>query len=72
MIQFYKTVRENCASNCGVRINAAITALIPAVDQAQQVLPSLHQYLPDNLYGTGFVVLAIANILLHIRIPPQP
>lgn len=60
-----------CARDCGLRVNAAIAALVPALDYAQQILPTLREHLPDNVYSAGFVLMAIANILLRLRDAPR-
>lgn len=67
----WTTLRNVCHDNCGVRINAAVTALIPALDVARNTWPTLHEYLPHNVYGVGFIALSLINIVLHIRIVPS-
>lgn len=62
----------HCGNNCGVRVNAAIAAAIPAIDQLRLALPSMQQYLPPNVYSWGFVILTVSNILLHVRANPAP
>lgn len=56
-----------CATSCGVRVNGIIVAAMPAIDYASHIFPQLKEYLPDNIYGYGFVALAIANTIMHFR-----
>lgn len=73
MNKFFNGAWRVCATNCGVRVNAAIGAVVPALDYATSVWPTLREHLPPDLYSAGFVAMAVANILLHLRRPPpQP
>lgn len=65
-------VSYNCRRNCAMRINAAIGALVPAADYLQGMLPMMKEYLPADMYGVGFVVLALVNAVLHVRVPVEP
>lgn len=65
-----ETLRYNACSNCGIRINAAIAAIVPLIDQAQLMWPTLQPHLPGNMYSVGFVALAMANLLMQFRIKP--
>lgn len=57
-----------CKSDCIVRINSVALALVPAIDGAVQIYPTLREHLPANIYSIGFVVLAILNILRRIKL----
>jgi hypothetical protein len=60
-----------CASDCGVRVNSALLALVPVLDQAQAIYPTLREHLPADVYSFGFVFLAVANILMRLRNKPK-
>lgn len=68
-MSFWCKTKDICLHNCGVRVNALITALVPALDYASSVLPLLREHLPADVYSMGFVAMALVNILLHIRVP---
>lgn len=50
-----------------IRINAALAALPMLIDQLQQQLPTMQQYIPTNLYGRLFVASVLLNLLLRIK-----
>lgn len=63
--------KDTCLRNCGFRVNAVLTALVPAADYLQGMMPILKEYLPVDVYGAGFVVLALVNAMLHVRFPVE-
>lgn len=56
--------------NCGARVNTLLLAAVPLVDQLQLVWPTLREHLPQNVYGYGFVALALLNVMMHVRATP--
>lgn len=71
MKKFFSRVKKLFMCNCGVRVNAVIMALVPAVDYAGTVWPLLKDHLPGDIYSAGFVFMSLVNILMHIRIDPN-
>lgn len=72
MATFWRRLWFAACNNCGVRINAFLTTLIPVLDMARSTWPTLQEHLPPNLYSMGFVALAVLNVLLHLRTAPAP
>lgn len=56
--------------NCGARVNSLLLAAVPILDQLATTLPTLREHLPANVYGYAFVVLALVNVVLHVRANP--
>lgn len=66
-----KKTLQFCKSDCGVRVNSALLALVPVLDHAQAIYPTMREHLPADVYSVGFIVLAIANILMRLRQAPK-
>lgn len=58
---------RGCSKSCTIRVNAILMALPEVLSLAYQQWPTLKDYLPDNVYSVGFVVLVVANILLRFK-----
>lgn len=71
MSKLWGKTKDTCLRNCGFRVNAVIAALVPAVDYLQGMMPLLREHLPGDMYGLGFVVLALVNAALHVRFPVE-
>ena len=56
--------------NCGARVNTLLLTAVPLVDQMHLVWPTLRAHLPENVYGYGFVALALLNVVMHVRSNP--
>lgn len=57
-----------CKSDCIVRINSVALALVPAIDAATHIYPTLQEHLPADVYSIGFVALAVVNIIRRIKL----
>ena len=44
-----------------------MAGIIPVLPMAQDNIPQLHDYLPDNLYKYLMVIVVVANLLLRIK-----
>lgn len=50
-----------------IRFNAGAALVIAYLPMAQDSFPQMHQFLPDNVYQIGMLVLVVANTLLRFK-----